>query len=81
MSVHKLLNRVVTPDTVDYQRESVDAIASDVHNYTVSKVQRISVHMFVVQLSSYFMQQLQYGITSDALSQFAIVFSALIHDV
>ncbi|CAB9525464.1 Receptor-type guanylate cyclase gcy [Seminavis robusta] len=56
MSVHKLLNRVVTPDEVDYQRDAVDAIGLDVHNYT-------------------------YGITSDALSQFAIVFSALIHDV
>lgn len=35
-SVHKLLNRVVTPDEVDYQRESAGAIAEDVHDYTVS---------------------------------------------
>jgi hypothetical protein len=55
MSANKLLNRIVIPENVDYQRES-KAIASDLHDYT-------------------------YGITSDPLTQFAIVFSALIHDV
>jgi class 3 adenylate cyclase len=55
MSANKLLNRIVIPENVDYERES-HAIASDLHDYT-------------------------YGITSDPLTQFAIVFSALIHDV
>lgn len=53
MSMSKLLERVVNPDDVDYNGESV---ASDVHNYT-------------------------YGITSDPLTQFTVVFCALIHDV
>lgn len=55
MSANKLLNRIVIPEHVDYERESND-IASDLHDYT-------------------------YGITSDPLTQFAIVFSALVHDV
>jgi class 3 adenylate cyclase len=55
MSANKLLNRIVVPENIDYERES-NAIASDLHDYT-------------------------YGITSDPLTQFAIVFSALIHDV
>eukprot|EP00934_Nitzschia_sp_Nitz4_P004638 Nitzschia sp. Nitz4//scaffold197_size40390//30718//39231//NITZ4_007521-RA/size40390-augustus-gene-0.11-mRNA-1//1//CDS//3329540496//4628//frame0 len=55
MSANKLLNRIVIPENVDYQRES-NAIAIDLHDYT-------------------------YGITSDPLTQFAVVFSALVHDV
>ena len=55
MSANKLLNRIVIPEHVDYERESND-IASDLHDYT-------------------------FGITSDPLTQFAIVFSALVHDV
>jgi class 3 adenylate cyclase len=54
MSANKLLNRIVIPENVDYERES-NAIASDLHDYT-------------------------YGITSDPLTQFAVVFSALVHD-
>jgi hypothetical protein len=55
MSATKLLNRIVIPENVDYDREAND-IASDLHDYT-------------------------YGITSDPLTQFAVVFSALVHDV
>jgi class 3 adenylate cyclase len=55
MSANKLLNRIVVPENIDYERES-NVIASDLHDYT-------------------------YGITSDPLTQFAILFSALIHDV
>jgi class 3 adenylate cyclase len=55
MSIIKLLERVVTPDEIDYDGESTE-IASDAHKYT-------------------------YGITSDPLTQFAVVFCALIHDV
>jgi class 3 adenylate cyclase len=55
MSIIKLLERVVTPDEIDYEGESTE-IASDAHNYT-------------------------YGITSDPLTHFAVVFCALIHDV
>lgn len=55
MSANKLLNRIVTPENVDYDRETND-IASDLHDYT-------------------------YGITSDPLTQFAVIFSALVHDV
>ena len=58
MAVHKLLTRIVTPESVDYdtQRRSATKIASDLHDYT-------------------------FGITSDPLTHFAIVLSALIHDV
>jgi class 3 adenylate cyclase len=62
MSSNKLLQRVTSPDDVDYQREDVQekhrlsAVASDLHQRT-------------------------YGITSDPLAHFAIVFAALIHDV
>jgi Adenylate and Guanylate cyclase catalytic domain/3'5'-cyclic nucleotide phosphodiesterase len=55
MSMVKLLQRVVTPDEIDYERGNED-VASDAHKFT-------------------------YGITSDPLTQFAVVFSALIHDV
>lgn len=55
MSATKLLNRIVVPENIDYDRESND-VFSDLHDYT-------------------------YGITSDPLTQFAVVFSALIHDV
>ena len=36
MSVAKLLNRVVTPDEVDYDRDSLD-VGMDIHNYTYGK--------------------------------------------
>lgn len=55
MSASKLLNRIVVPEHIDYDRES-DDVFSDLHDYT-------------------------YGITSDPLTQFAVVFSALVHDV
>ena len=58
MSVMKLLSRVVTPDTIDYNDMSykVKAASEQLHEYT-------------------------FGITSDPLTQFAVAFSALIHDV
>uniref|UniRef100_A0A7R9WW54 Guanylate cyclase domain-containing protein n=1 Tax=Craspedostauros australis TaxID=1486917 RepID=A0A7R9WW54_9STRA len=56
MSASKLLNRIVIPEDVNYQRKSAKAIASDLHDYT-------------------------YGITSDPLTQFTVLFCALIHDV
>ena len=34
MSASKLLNRIVIPEDVNYQRKSVKAIASDLHDYT-----------------------------------------------
>jgi class 3 adenylate cyclase len=62
MSSNKLLQRIITPENLDYQREDVTegqrrvAVASDLHDRT-------------------------YGITSDPVTQFTVVFSALIHDV
>jgi class 3 adenylate cyclase len=56
MSANKLLSRMAKPECLNYHRESVFAIASDLHDYT-------------------------YGITSDPLTHFAIMFSTLIHDV
>lgn len=51
-----MLNRIVVPEDVNYNRDDKNAIASDLHDYT-------------------------YGITSDPLTQFAVIFCALIHDV
>lgn len=56
MSANKLLNRIVIPESVNYDRDDAAAIAEDLFDYT-------------------------YGITSDPLTQFAVVFSALVHDV
>jgi hypothetical protein len=55
LAVHKLLNRIVTPEDVDYERRNAKKIASDLHDYT-------------------------FGITSDPLTHFAVVLSALVHD-
>jgi hypothetical protein len=55
MSANKLLNRIVTPESVNYDGD-VTAVAEELFDYT-------------------------YGITSDPLTQFAVVFSALVHDV
>jgi len=58
MSISKLLTRVVTQETIDYQdmRYKKKGGSEDLHEYS-------------------------YGITSDPLSQFALAFAALIHDV
>lgn len=55
MAVHKLLNRIVTPEDVNYERKNAKKVAEQLHEYT-------------------------FGITSDPLTHFAVVFSALIHD-
>ena len=55
MSANKLLNRIVTPESVNYDEDHA-AVAEQLFDYT-------------------------YGITSDPLTQFAVVFSALVHDV
>lgn len=53
MSMSKLLERVLSPENIDYDSAEM---ASDAHNYT-------------------------FGLTSDPLTQFTVVFCALIHDV
>ena len=55
MAMLKLLQRVVSPNDINYDGSSSDVL-SDAHKYT-------------------------YGITSDPLTSFAVVFCALIHDV
>jgi class 3 adenylate cyclase len=57
-SVTKLLSRVVTPNTIDFQemRCARKSEPEAMHNFT-------------------------YGITSDPLTQFAVVLSALVHDM
>jgi len=56
MSCQKILGRVVTPEDVNYTRDSISAVVSDLHEYT-------------------------YGITSDPLTQLAIMIAILAHDV
>jgi hypothetical protein len=56
MSCQKILNRVVAPEDVNYRRDSINAVASDLHEFT-------------------------YGITSDPLTQLAIMIATLAHDV
>lgn len=55
MSVHKMLNRIVSPEDVNYVGKAKN-VAAEQHKHT-------------------------FGITSDPLTHFAIVFSALVHDV
>jgi hypothetical protein len=35
MAVHKLLNRIVTPEEIDYGRKNAKKIAADLHDYTL----------------------------------------------
>lgn len=62
LSANKLIQRIVTPESVDYNKHSPTdqnrkaLVARDQHEYT-------------------------FGITSDPLTHFAVLFSALIHDV
>lgn len=41
MSANKLLNRIVIPENVDYDRET-NAIASDLHDYTYGMLLEVS---------------------------------------
>ena len=56
MAAHKLLERVSTPENVNYETKNLSKVANDLHAYT-------------------------FGITSDPITHFAVVFSALIHDI
>ncbi|KAL3937731.1 MAG: hypothetical protein SGBAC_007225 [Bacillariaceae sp.] len=56
MASHKLLERVSTPEEVNYENKNLSKVANDLHAYT-------------------------FGITSDPITHFAVVFSALIHDI
>lgn len=56
MSCQKILNRITSPEDVNYRRNSIHAVASDIHECT-------------------------YGITSDPLTQLAIMVATLAHDV
>lgn len=66
MSVTKLLSRIVMPSDLLYE-ETEDF--SELNNERIKKQIAATLHDHT------------YGITSDPLTQFAVVFSALIHDV
>jgi len=65
MSVSKLLSRIVAPDDVNYKDDS----SAKTGNSNSTKKIASALHDHT------------YGITSDPLTQFSCVFSALIHDV
>jgi 3'5'-cyclic nucleotide phosphodiesterase len=71
MSVIKLLSRIVAPSIVmgDLERTDLSVEHDQVGNQHAH-------HMIASSLHDH-----TYGITSDPLTQFAVVFSALIHDV
>ena len=48
MAVHKLLNRIVTPEEVDYGRKNTKKIAADLHDYTLYVTNRR--HWYMVHL-------------------------------
>ena len=77
MSANKLLNRIVIPENVDYERES-NAIASDLHDYTYGmyvKACRSGLNPVVACrcYSHTYSVFLNLCRTSDSLTQFAIV--------
>ena len=83
MSASKLLNRIVIPEDVNYQRKSVKAIASDLHDYTygiVSPVQRFCYFSYMRTFCNSDMSFFVSLQTSDPLTQFAVIFCSLIHD-
>ena len=67
MSVTKLLSRIVMPSDLDYIQTKDTDVPSDERtpNYTIDST----------------LHDHTYGITSDPLTQFSLVFAALIHDV
>ena len=78
MSVTKLLSRIVAPK-INEKMSSEEKLASKLHDHTygtcdfpgfsvMPHYRLLIVHLFL-------------GITSDPLTQFAVVLSALIHDV
>jgi hypothetical protein len=69
-SVTKLLSRVVTIDsTVDFASAAADRLPHTTPKKTAESGRLLLLHKYT------------FGITSDPITQFAVVFSALIHDV
>jgi len=72
MSASKLMNRIVTPEGVDYYQNDEDDDEDEeedeaLKEYELKLAENIHYSTF--------------GISSDPLAQFAIIFSALVHDV
>ena len=81
MSVNKLMCRIVAPDDVlDSGVSSEDEMIKSLHDYTYGMYVRHGLMLNVFLHHSHAaLSSLER--TSDPLTQFAVVFSALIHDV
>lgn len=78
MSVTKLLSRIVAPK-ISGKMTSEEKLASKLHDHTYGKPDFLCLEWkLVCELPTFHCRA---GITSDPLTQFAIVLSALIHDV
>ena len=83
MAVHKLLNRIVTPEDVDYERKNAKKIAADLHDYTFGLTSDrksallTDIHAAASKNSSLTL----FFALLIALTHFTVVLSALIHDV
>jgi class 3 adenylate cyclase len=81
MSVYKLLNRIIAPDItcglVRNELDGIDTVSNDSYN-NAAKTYRKSFGGDDIDAAV--LHDHTYGITSDPLTQFACVLSALIHD-
>jgi hypothetical protein len=77
MSVTKLLSRIVAPSDLDFMNgKKVDS--QSLHDHTYGAFPVISELEQTYPLTSLFQTK---GITSSPLTQFAVIFSAIIHDL
>ena len=73
MSVVKLLSRIVSPDDAGYEKQRRESGIIPEDASEISEFDQDAYDLYLHERS--------YGIRSDPLAQFAVVFSALIHDV
>jgi hypothetical protein len=79
MSVTKLLSRIVAPSDIDFEKgKKVDSQSLHDHTYGAFPVISGFTMKQTYPLTSLFQTK---GITSSPLTQFAVIFSAIIHDL
>ena len=77
MAVVKLLSRVVCPmDFADMMNSELLGGSKDKKEVDINELRNSATKKNELELHDF-----SYGISSDPLSQFAVVFAALIHDV
>jgi len=74
MSASKLMNRIVTPEGIDFYQNDEDEDEDD------DEEEDEALKEYALKLAEN-VHYSTFGISSDPLAQFAIIFSALVHDV